>query len=220
MKIALMETDIKLCKKIHFELRKYDIETILFSDKEEFLNIYNTLETYSLIVANLCLFSSNQDYLKRQYETHIPTLLMLENADYDTLKNVYYQNFCSDIIIKPFEMPELIFRVFKLCKIWRKDLFYINKNLLFDKRKSVLILNTDKTKSVKLGKKESDLLKILILNYPMTTSTAEIMHNVYQGEIVSEDRVRSLIRQIRKKALFDIIENIQGIGYKLKVIEL
>ncbi len=45
----------------------------------------------------------------------------------------------------------------------------------------------------------------------------EIENFIWQDEYMSIDALRSLIRSLRKKLQRDFIENISGVGYKIKI---
>ncbi len=73
-------------------------------------------------------------------------------------------------------------------------------------------------KPIKLTKNELLLLDILVKNYQRVITYKEIENFIWQNEYMSIDALRSLIRSLRKKLQGDFIENISGIGYKMKKI--
>lgn len=66
-----------------------------------------------------------------------------------------------------------------------------------------------------LGKKEALLLKLLFVKCHHVVSSHEIEYYVYQDEMASEERIRSLVRQLRAKIPHDLIETIKGQGYRI-----
>ncbi len=66
-----------------------------------------------------------------------------------------------------------------------------------------------------MGKKEALLLKFLSVKSPHSVSFTEIACYVYQDEVASEERIRSLVRQLRSKVPHDLIETVKGEGYKI-----
>lgn len=64
-----------------------------------------------------------------------------------------------------------------------------------------------------LAKKEALLLKCLFLKSHGITSCDEIISLVYQNEIVSQERIRALIKQLRDKLPYDLIRTFCGKGY-------
>ena len=67
-----------------------------------------------------------------------------------------------------------------------------------------------------LGKKESQLLEILCKNSPHVVTYDEIDHHLYKNETLSQDRIRSLVREIRAKILTICLKTVRGTGYKVE----
>ena len=84
---------------------------------------------------------------------------------------------------------------------------YFNKTLLYDE---III---------KLSKNELELLELLCLNKNRIITYNEIENKIWYDSVMSEDAIRSLIRNLRKKLPKDTLINIAKVGYKL-VIEI
>ena len=67
-----------------------------------------------------------------------------------------------------------------------------------------------------LGKKESQLLEILCKNSPHVVTYDEIDHHLYKNETLSQDRIRSLVREIRAKIPTICLKTVRGTGYKVE----
>ena len=74
--------------------------------------------------------------------------------------------------------------------------FELKNGLVFDK--DSLCVRKD-NEVIYLGKKESQLLEILCKNSPHVVTYDEIDHHLYKNETLSQDRIRSLVREIRAK---------------------
>lgn len=70
---------------------------------------------------------------------------------------------------------------------------------------------------VKLTKNELLFLDLLAFNTSRVVTYEEIEAQVWPYEGMSSDAIRSLVRALRKKLPDDALENISGVGYKLKV---
>jgi len=70
---------------------------------------------------------------------------------------------------------------------------------------------------VKLTKNELLFLDLLAFNTSRVVTYEEIESQVWPYEGMSSDAIRSLVRALRKKLPDDVLENISGVGYKLKV---
>jgi DNA-binding response OmpR family regulator len=69
-------------------------------------------------------------------------------------------------------------------------------------------------KEVQLGKKMLKLIEILALNKNVSVSNAQICTYIW-GENKNDKTLRSLIHRIRSTINQDMIQNINGLGYKI-----
>ncbi len=72
-------------------------------------------------------------------------------------------------------------------------------------------------KHVKLTKNELLFIDLLAFNTSRVVTYEEIESQVWPYEGMSSDAIRSLVRALRKKLPDDALDNISGVGYKLKV---
>lgn len=214
MKIFILDPDRALQNKIDtclnqcrlkINVKKVQTEQELF-DEEPFL------DDYALFVLNL----------QNPTDTHIidfirsgslaPILLVLEaNISpqiFYTLSSFAY----NDVIMKKFFVEEIVYRIYKLCNIWNETTFRLGNEICFDCQKRIF---TYKNEEVLLGKKETQLLKCLFLKLPSVVSCDEIIAFVYENKIVSSERVRALIKQLRDKLPCDLIRTLNAKGYQL-----
>jgi DNA-binding response OmpR family regulator len=70
---------------------------------------------------------------------------------------------------------------------------------------------------IKLTNNEILLLDLLIRHKQRATTYEEIESNIWAYEGMSMDSLRSLVRSLRKKLGGDFLENISGIGYRVRV---
>ena len=215
MKVFLLEPDRELANEIDIGLNslrlKMKIKKVQF--EEDLRQEAPLFSSYALFILNL-KNPTNPCIMKfiRENGGDAPILLILE-SDVDTaiLKTLYYLGY-DDVIIKNFTPDEIAFRVYKLCDIWNNDNFFLNKDIYFDFKHCKFV---NQEREIILGKKESLLLKFLSVKAPYCVSFAEISCYVYQDEVASEERIRSLVRQLRSKVPHELIETIKGEGYKI-----
>jgi DNA-binding response OmpR family regulator len=216
MKIFFLEKDIGLKKEIISCLNtcrfKFHVRSVE-NEKDIFTKEHNW-EQYSLFILNLKDPSDSKviDFI-RQNGGFAPILLILEADIHPKLfKTIYYLSY-NDIIIKKFLPEEIVFRIYKLCNIWNDDIFCFGNDIYFDCDKNVLMRQEE---LIYFGKKESLFLKYLCLKYPNLASYKEIIDYVYNNEVIAQDRIRSLVKQIRKKIPFNFIHTLKGKGFKIK----
>lgn len=68
---------------------------------------------------------------------------------------------------------------------------------------------------IALTKKEILFLELLFKNINTITSYDELQRIVWQDSVMTDNALRSLIRNLRKKLPKDFIVNLSGIGYKI-----
>lgn len=216
MKVLLLEPDRDLADRIDTYLNslrlKMNIKKVY--NEEEVLQEISELHTYSLFILNIK--DPTETSLKkfiRKNGSDAPILLILESTiNPSTLKTLYYLSY-DDIIVKDFSPQEIAFRIYKLCNIWNNDNFFLSKDVSFDFKNALF---SNKEKNIFLGKKESLFLKCLLAKSPHVISFDEIVCYVYDNEVISQERIRSLVRQLRAKLLpYHLIETVKGEGYKI-----
>ena len=216
MKVLFLEPDRALADSIDIfmnqlrlkmDMKKIQVEEDVFKEGAN-------LVTYSLFILNL-KHPTDPSIMKfiRQSGNDAPILLILESdVDPTILKTLYYLSY-DDVIIKDFSPDEIAFRIYKLCHIWNDDVFCLSKDVCFDFKNALFIHNEEKTF---LGRKEALFLKYMLAKSPHVVSFEEIECYVYHNEVISQERVRSLVRQLRAKLLpFHLIETVKGEGYKI-----
>ncbi len=214
MKIILLEPDGELADKIDTYLNSLRLKMSVKKLKSE-ADLLNEkcLGNYALFILNLKdPLSPNTLKFIRDNGGIAPVLLVLESNPHPSLfKPLYYLGYDS-IIVKDFLPEEIAFSIYKLCDIWNDNNFFITKEVYFDFQNTKFVYHEH---DILLGKKEALLLKHLFLKCPHSVSFNEISSYVYHDEVVSEERMRSLVRQLRGKIPFNLIETIKGEGYKI-----
>lgn len=215
MKIFMLEPDTKLQDEIDICLNncRLKIDVKKAKTEQELFDEERFLDDYSLFVLNLKNPTDTHtiDFI-RNNGSLAPILLVLE-ADvaphiFHTLSSFAY----NDVIMKNFFVEEIVYRIYKLCNIWNETTFYLGNDISFNCQKKIF---TFKGEEVLLGKKETLLLKCFFLKLPSIVTCDEIIAFVYENEIVSCERVRALIKQLRDKLPCDLIRTLNGKGYQL-----
>lgn len=91
----------------------------------------------------------------------------------------------------------------------------ISKDCIFDTFNKTLFY---KQEIIKLTKNERDFLNLLCLN-DNSVSYEEIEQTIWYDSIMSDDAIRSLVRNLRRKLPKDSLLNISKIGYKIKLMK-
>ena len=215
MKIFFLDPDVNLQNEIDICLNqcRLKIDVKKTQNEHDIFDEVLSLDDYSLFILNLKNPADTKilDFIRTNGKL-APVLLVLESTlspqIFHTLSSFPY----NDIIIKKFSVEEIVYRIYKLCHIWNDNIFYLGNGICFDFKKRLFIVND---KPILLGKKEALLLKCLFLKSHGVTSCAEIISFVYENEIVSQERIRALVKQLRDKLPYDLIKTFHGKGYQI-----
>jgi DNA-binding response OmpR family regulator len=213
MKILLLEDNTRLNNTIvkRLEFKGYSVDA--FEDGIQALeNGYNGYDCFILDINVPSLDGLN--ILKELRETykHTPMLIISSNIDLDTIKEAYSYG-CDDYLKKPFYIDELEVKIEKLCKLDQK-LLNIDADTLYNLETRELLVDNH---FVKLTKKETLLLHLLITNVNKVVSFDQISNYVWEGDITTTDSIRTLVMRLRKKIPKDSLETLIDFGYKLHI---
>jgi len=218
MKILLVEDNVRLSELVKKNLIKSGFVTDIAKDIEEAVHNLKSY-SYDAIVLDLNLPDGNgMSFLKqiRDKKNQIPVIILTANIDFNNkIKGLNIG--ADDYLTKPFKHEELVAR---LKAILRRPNDYLEqkiniKNVSFDTDNYQLKINDI---IVKIAKKESIILEILLKKYNKTVTKNELLDKSYEidKEINSNSLEVSLhrLRKILEKSESALeIKNLRGIGY-------
>jgi len=199
MKILLLEDDRSLNKAIKkiLTMAAYDVET--FFDGEDVLK-HLDMKNYDLYILDINVPHINGlEILKyiQNYNKSSKVIIITSNNNLDTLKEAYSYG-CIDFLTKPFYLEELQIKISKLN--------IIENNLIEIKLKQ----------NIQLTKTEKKFLELL-LKYRHQIVTYDMIESVvYEERYMSMDSLRAMVRRLRGKLSYDMIENVSNMGYCYK----
>jgi len=220
MKILLVEDNVRLSELVKKNLIKSGFVTDIAKDIEEAVHNLKSY-SYDAIVLDLNLPDGNgMSFLKqiRDKKNQIPVIILTANIDFNNkIKGLNIG--ADDYLTKPFKHEELVAR---LKAILRRPNEYLEqkiniKNLNFDTDNYQLKINDI---IVKIAKRESIILEILLKKYNKTVTKNELLDKGYEidKEINSNSLEVSLhrLRKILEKSESALeIKNLRGIGYTI-----
>jgi|TARA_B110000977_G_scaffold129320_1_gene164912 DNA-binding response OmpR family regulator len=218
MKILLVEDNVRLSELVKKNLIKSGFVTDIAKDIEEAVHNLKSY-SYDAIVLDLNLPDGNgMSFLKqiRDKKNQIPVIILTANIDFNNkIKGLNIG--ADDYLTKPFKHEELVAR---LKAILRRPNDYLEqkiniKNVSFDTDNYQLKINDI---IVKIAKKESIILEILLKKYNKTVTKNVLLDKSYEidKEINSNSLEVSLhrLRKILEKSESALeIKNLRGIGY-------
>lgn len=213
MKILLLEDNARLNNTIvkRLEFKGYSVDA--FEDGIQALE--NAYDGYDCFILDINVPSlDGLNILKELRETYsdTPMLIISSNIDLDTIKDAYSYG-CDDYLKKPFYIDELEVKIEKLCKLDKKFI-NIDSTTSYNLETRELIVDND---FIKLTKKETLLLHLLITNMNKVVSFDQISNYVWEGDIATTDSIRTLVMRLRKKIPKDSLETLVDFGYKLHI---
>ncbi len=226
--ILYVEDDISFLKETKrvFEELFYKVDTAC-NGKEGLVKYKEYLNTkkipYDLVITDICMpFMNGIELTKEIYKINKSQQIIVISA-YDESKyllellNMGIEQF----LVKPINLEVLLSVLFKSSsKITiNYDIQKINKivklknGFLWDINNLSLLKDE---KIVKLTKKETFLMQILVKNECKVSTFDEILNTIYdEPQIISDEILKPLVSRLRKKIPKQSIENIYGLGYRL-----
>lgn len=114
-------------------------------------------------------------------------------------------------------LKEVLYKILNYINEIKSLNIYLTDDLEYDRLNNELI--SKKNGNITLTKKEGRFISLLLNNKNRVVNFEEIGDNVWQDyeEVMTQNSLRTLVKNLRKKVGEDIIINLSGIGYKIVV---
>lgn len=220
--IVYIEDDINIRKYISEFLQRYCKNLYEASSAEEGLKLYKEHKPHILLVdINLPKMSGMELITllrKDDKKTKIIISTAYTNKEF-TLEAI--ELFICRYLVKPITSKDLVEALKKaIGELFEEGLISKNIDLgddyFFDISKKLLFKGKNE---IKLRKKEFKILEFFIERKDSLISYDTLQNEIWQDEIMTENSIRSQIRNIRQKTHNKIFTNVSGIGYKLYMSE-
>jgi len=96
----------------------------------------------------------------------------------------------------------------------QSNILTLSNEFIYDKYNKTLIKNK---KIIPLTNKEGAFLNYMIHNENKAISYEELNENIWKGTMTN-DALRSVVKELRKKTYKELIKNISGIGYRINLV--
>jgi DNA-binding response OmpR family regulator len=233
-------------KSLYEALKHYSI-LIVEDDESALISLANILKRYfkNVLVATNgyeasdCIFSQKidiiltdvrmpyqdgVDFIKHLRESNIdtPVIFMSAYSDSETLLQAIPLKI-TDYLIKPIQINQVL----GLCqKIFQEKIDKVEKGriekYLYELKNGITIDLGDKTvyengEMILLTKKEFELLSLFLKNRSSILTKTQIEYALWNGEMVSESSVKTLVKKLREKIGEDSIVTVKNLGYKISI---
>ncbi len=148
----------------------------------------------------------------RKVDNKTPIIITTAFAEQEYLLEAVELNLVK-YLIKPIQEDSLL-EALALCTQKERSIIQLTNFHYFDTFNQSLFYNSD---FIKLTSNELKFLTLLVNKKDRVILYKEIENYVYDGEYMSEDALKSLVKNLRKKISKEVIENHSKLGYKLKL---
>ncbi len=150
----------------------------------------------------------------RYEEIFIPIIILTELVDSDTLLKATNMQI-NGYLTKPVNFYKLNQSLHSISHhiIDDKESIQLTKNVTyFPMYQSLQVNNTD----ISLGKKECQLLELLIFNKNTITTKDEIIYSIWPNQDVTDSAIKNLLNELRRKLTSNIIKNQPSKGWYIE----
>ncbi len=154
-------------------------------------------------------------YEIRKFDPHIPIIFL---TAYDTDENMIdaIEVKSKSVLKKPFDKKQLLVSMMLAMNSFKEEftLYDLLNGYKYNLDTKELVLNDE---IIDLTKKEQRLLELLLKHQEHIVPFLLIENYVWMENGATPDAIRMFINKLRKKIYPELIQNIQGIGYKLTI---
>lgn len=188
------------------------------ADAMEALKLYEIYKPEIIITDIQMPKLDGLEFIKRvrQKDKKVQVIVLTAFCDKDyLLKAIELQ--LVKYLIKPINEKEFDLAIKTSLKSLEDDesnIVKLKDGLVFDMFNLVLFKDEE---IIRLRTKEIDLLKLLIKNKNRYVTYEEIENYIWQGQAMTKDALKTLVKNIKIKTAKELILNLSGIGYKIAI---
>lgn len=215
-KVLVVEDEDKIRKYVAKPLRYMVDEVQEASNGQEALDILETFDPDIIMTDIEMPIMNGIDLIKNIRKTNkkvsIIVLTAFDNKEYlHSLIDMRLDQY----LIKPINFDKLLSALYG-CQESIDSTHNIEQSLPFGytyvaNQKSLFY----KDEAIKLSKKESAFLELLIKYKNRIVKYQEFQNYIWKDDYMSDSALKSVVKNIRKKLPKDLVVNLSGIGYKL-----
>jgi len=168
----------------------------------------------SLIISDIVMEYKNGIYLVRKIrQTNLSTPIIILSAypkEEYLLKLINLK--IDQYLLKPTTNKKLFLAISKVLCGENHSILQLTENIFLDTDNNQISFDNIK---INLRKKEKDFLELLCRNRNKVTKYYLIQDYVWMGKYMSQDALKTFVKELRKKLPINIIENVKQEGYKI-----
>ena len=216
--IVYIEDDINIRSYICEFLKRYCKNIYEASSAEEGLELYEKYKPEILLVDINLPKMSGIEFITKIRQNDKNTRIIISTAY--TNKEFTIQAielYLTRYLVKPITSQDLVDAIKKAVgelEEMSSEFFNIDlgEGFYFDNQKKILMKDSFE---IILRKKEMQILEFFINKAEQIISYETLQNEIWEDEVMTENSIRSQIRNIRQKTHSKIFANVSGVGYKL-----
>lgn len=214
LNLLFLEDNEEFAKNMQSTLKIYFHNVFHTNNIKDALILFNSYKV-DVIISDVKLKGGNGlDFIQevRVLNEEVPIVILSAHKDEDFLFKAIGLNLLS-YELKPLRYEQLISILEKItAKLDLKKMIQLTPNIEYSHKTKLLYENK---KEIKLTKKESLFLELLIKNKDTCIAHELIQKDVWQEKNMSEAAIKNLVLRLRKKVSEKFITTITNLGYKL-----
>ncbi|WP_320033982.1 response regulator transcription factor [Halarcobacter sp.] len=216
LKVLFVEDEVNISKLLKDAISDYFFSFTIANNGEEGLEKYKKINPDFIITDIMMPKLDGLDMTKeiRKENETIPIIVLSAFSDKEKLLKAIDIGI-TKYFIKPFDPDELLeYLVTIASKLNKSRIICLNKHFTFDNNTNNLF---EDEQLINITKREKSFINLLIKNKNNITSSDELKETLWENEEVTDERVRTFIKRLRKKTSKELIKNISGQGYLISV---
>ena len=223
-----IEDDVLATAKLKNILEKYFNKIIIASNGEDAFEQIKVSPKIDLIISDINMPKMDGlEFLEelRKYDSNIPFIFVTARDEPDKMLKAIQLDI-DNYILKPINLQNLLSVIDKIVEKLYKEFLILEKNshiklaenLFWNKNNKTLIFQNE---IVKLTKKELLFIEILMSDENKVHSIEDIIATLWEDEFLEKDYIanlKNIISRLRNKIPALKIENLYGMGYKIKIL--
>ena len=212
LKILFVEDEVNISKLLKDALSEYFFSFTVASNGEEGLEKFQKIRP-DIVITDIMMpkLDGLEMTIKiRAIDENIPIIVLSAFSDKEKLLKAIDIGI-TKYFIKPFDPEEVLeYLTFLAKKLDKHKIICLNKHFSFDNNTNNLY---EDDVLVNVTKREKAFIALLIENKNSITTADEIKEKLWDDETISDERLRTFIKRLRKKTAKELIKNIAGQGY-------
>ena len=213
-KILLLEDDLNLRETIEEELEDEGFN-ITSTDKSDEVIDLTYEEKFDLYLFDVNVIGMNGFKLLealREAGDETPTIFLTsKNKTTDVIEG--FDVGASDYLKKPFDIDELIARMFRFLK--KKKSYTITEDIKYLPESYEVV---KQGRNILLNQKDAQILEYFLNHKNQIISKEQILDDVYEGEYITDSTFRGYIKKIKSAIGDEHLRNIRGQGYIFETV--